>query len=285
MGILLFVVGSEFIVRTIVAPKNEFDAVRERLHSSHSAYGAFADSRGASGLRSKEDFSNFSMAGDNLSTIIEKARFFANSNAAKGIIIQADPHHFAIYRLNSDQSALRNDLFRPDTPWFQFLRPFYRQYLLEYWKAYILNLANPITQVAEDTQDHSIIRLSEQPPNEIETAASIRAGLQAPVKNVMRTRFANAYATAIHEFKNSGIDVCMVSFPVSSAYLKLSIRDPNYSQALKYYAALADEIGVKYVDFSSALGDRLFGNADHLNEEGAQTLTHAILYNCFGLNR
>lgn len=282
VGSLFFVLGSEFIVRTTVMPNSTFDALRERLHTGHSAYGVFADSRGANGIRSQKDFENFSMAGDNLATIVAKAQFFVEKETTKGILIQADPHHFSSYRLNRNQTSLRDDLFKRVNPWLQFLRPVYRQYLLEYWKSFFLSKLERKKSVAST---HGIDRLSEQPPAQAAINASIRLGLQTPLKEIERTHFARLYAEAINMFHQDGIDVCLVSFPVSAAYRKAAAAEPSYGHAKLYYENLAKQAGVKYLELSAALDDTYFSDPDHLNGDGAQALTETVLQKCFGLRR
>ena len=281
VGVFAFVLGSEMIVRTIAAPKSEFDALRARLHSSEASYGAFADSRGANGLRPRSSFENFSMAGDNLLTIVEKAKFFARSGGVKGIIVQADPHHFASYRLNRDQTQLRDDLFSLEYAWLQFMRPVYRQYLLEYWQALIEHSLSPppVTRAP-----HAITRFSALSRAKMTTSASIRAGQQTPIETFKNTEFARAYQSAIIDLRQAEIRVCLVTFPVSSAYREISQAEPAYTHALQYYKTLAHDSDAAYFDFSSAFEDSLFSDPDHLNSDGAQALTDTALKNCFGIN-
>lgn len=285
LGITIFILGSEYFVRTAVVPNSQYDELRERLHTSHARYGAFADSRGANGLRSRKDFDQFSLAGDNLATIVGKAQFFVKRGFAKGIVLQADPHHFASYRLNRDQSSLREDLFSNDTPLLKFLRPPYRQYLLDYWQAYISEMVAPPRTDTDVASAHTMVRLSEQPSAEVDAAASIRAGLQTPVNTVHRTHFAQLYSKAIQELRSADINVCLVSFPVSSAYRQIISTEPSYANALNYYAEVAKQTGARYLDYTSLLEDDMFSDPDHLNEDGAQALTDAVLRNCFGLNQ
>jgi len=280
-GVVAFVIGSEMIVRTIVAPKSEFDALRSRLHTSEAAYGAFADSHGANGLRPRSGFENFSMAGDNLVTIVEKAKFFAKLSTAKGVIVQADPHHFASYRLNRDQTLLRDDLFSLEDAWLQFLRPVYRQYLLEYWQTLIERSLSPTPM---EGTPHAIRRFSDVSLAERTKAASIRAGQQTPLKTIENSAFAHAYQNAIAGLRQAGIQICLVTFPVSAAYREISQAEPAYAHALLYYKILAQDSGAAYFDFSSAFEDNMFSDPDHLNAEGAQMLTDITLKNCFGTN-
>lgn len=282
VGNILFVIGSEFIVRTVAMPKSQFDALRERLHSSQHAYGAFADSRGANGLLPFNDFDNFSMGGDNLLTVLEKAKFFNRLGTTKGVIIQADPHHFANYRLNRDQSSLQDDLLKRKTYWLQFLRPVHRQYLLEYWQSYIL-AAFSATESPDSSATHVMARISDQPPAQVKKDASIRAQLQIPIKMFERTQYAKDYSATVQELVSDNIKVCLVSFPVSDAYRAISETEPNYRAAFSFFKTLAKHSGAKYFDFSSKLPDKMFTDPDHLNEEGAQALTNIVLNNCFGI--
>ena len=52
---------------------------------------------------------NYSFVGDNLLTIVRKINFFVERNKVKGIIIQADPHQLAMYRLTKNQDELIDD--------------------------------------------------------------------------------------------------------------------------------------------------------------------------------
>lgn len=277
VGIAVFIGGSEYIVRTIVAPKSDFDVLRERLHTTLAPYAAIADSRGANGLMDQDGFVNLSMRGDNLTTIVAKANFFARSSTAKGVIIQADPHHFASYRLNHDQSALRDDLFKRNTPWLEFLRPVFRQYLLEYWQAFLTS--SPATTESA----HALIRLTDLPSDKMAKTAAIRAGMQTPITSFQHTKFADLYAKTIQNLSQKGIDVCLVSLPISSGYKNAAEREPTYNKVLQFYAALAEQFGVKYFDLSSALEDGQFSDPDHLNSEGAAVLTKIVLNDCFGI--
>jgi len=281
IAIIGFVIGSEWIVRTQVAPKSKFDALRERLYTSQAAYGGFADSRGANGLRARPGFENFSMAGDNLITIVEKARFFARSKTAKGLVLQADPHHFSSYRLNRDQSQLRADLFSRSTAGLQFLRPVYRQYLLSYWQAFLEQSLFPPS--AKPPRQTTIPRFSDLSPEAATTAASIRTGLQTPIKAIAQTSFSQAYESTVRDLKQSGIQVCMVTFPVSAPYRKIAMAEPAYGAALEYYKTVAKRSAVQYVNLTAAFPDRLFADPDHLNSEGAKVLTDRLLNSCFGL--
>lgn len=279
VGITTFIIGSEYIVRTIVAPKSDFDRLRESLHSTQAPYAAFADSHGANGLLNQNGFINLSRRGDNLATILAKAQFYSRSSTAKGVIIQADPHHFASYRLNSDQLALRDDLFKRKSNWFQFLRPVYRQYLIQYWKAFFFSSRTAIQP------KHTITRLLDLPAAEVSITSSIRAGLHKPIPSFKQTKFADLYAKGIQALQKKGIKVCLVSFPISSPYKNSVTKEATYTKVMQFYAAFEKQYGVKYFDFSSALEDSQFADPDHLNTEGAAAFTKIVLNACFGLRQ
>ncbi|MCW8914480.1 MAG: hypothetical protein OQK24_01355 [Magnetovibrio sp.] len=282
VGAVVFVIGSEIIVRTTVVPHSTFDDITSRLHSSNKPFAGFADSRGDNGFVTHDQFENFSTAGDNLITIVEKAHFFAKRPTSKGVIIQADPHHFASYRLSRNQSLMRSELFDPEKPWLQFYRPVYRQYLLNYWKSLILSFLFPSPRDAKNKISNADIRFSDLSVYEADKKASIRAGLQLPVNDVTKTHYAKTYTDVIQKLKETGIDVCLVSFPVSSNYLRISKETTSYQQGLEFYKTLAENVGVKYLNFTSAYDNDVFLDPDHLNITGAEMFTNNILHACFG---
>jgi len=285
IGSLLFIIGSEFIVRTHVEPRDDYEDKRRQLHTLSVPFAAFADSRGADGLIAGDKFANFSMRGENIITILEKAKFFAHARRPAGIILQADAHHFASYRLVSDQAALRDDLFMRSSPWLQFLRPVYRQYLLEYWQA---SFNNVFAGTSEDTADdarHTTARLTGKAVAEVNNTASIRVQLQTPIMAFANTDFAAQYEQAIEDMQHSGITVCLVTFPVSQPYRQMAATQSSFDQVLRYYEALATKLGVTHLNLWGALNDGMFSDPDHLNKEGAAALTKIVLEGCFGLVR
>ncbi|MEG3618585.1 hypothetical protein V5T82_08980 [Magnetovibrio sp. PR-2] len=284
IGVIGFCAGSEFLVRTVYAPKNSFDDIRAGLYASNAAYGAFADSRGANGLKSSPNFENFSTAGDNLNTILAKAQIFSARPGVTGIVLQADPHHFASYRLERDQSAIQQDLIDNEQHLIQFLRPVYRQYILSYWSASLkeLFMGSPKHSEAGGHSLSKIVRLTDLSEAVVKQKTSIRAGQQIPIDSFERAKFAPQYKMAVDEFLRQGLKVCLVTFPVSETYRTYSNGEATYQKAKDFYAGLGRTTSAKYVDLSAIFSDALFSDPDHLNVEGAEKLTDIVYSSCFG---
>ena len=284
LGMAIFFVSSEWLISTRVAPHSGEGAYREHLHTSDKAYAVFADSHGANGLRPTKQLENLSQQGDNIITVLEKALFVAQRGRLKGVVLQADPHHFAIYRLNRDQADLRDDLFAPEEPWLTFLRPQYRRYLLNYWKGFIFEQHFGLRKTApRSPADTGIKQLTDQAPDQVRAASSARASLHRPVPNIAETKAARLYHQTISKLLALGVKVCLVSFPVSSHYLESSKSDASYLNAMNFFARLGQDYPVTYLDRRSHFEDQYFSDPDHLNPTGAERMTAQTLQDCFGI--
>ena len=103
-SILFFIIGSEIIIRYLVVQNSTYEIIRDDLRNKKNDFAVFADSRGANGFEDSKNFSNFSLPGNNLMSIIKMAEFHIEKNQLKGIIVQLDPHLFSNYRLFDNQS-------------------------------------------------------------------------------------------------------------------------------------------------------------------------------------
>lgn len=284
IGTVLFVIGSELLVSSVVIPRSDYELMKKEFISTSADYVAFADSHGANGLVSQDDFVNFSMRGDNLVTASEKALKYVNLHEPKGVVIQADVQQFSSYRLLKDQSALRADFFNQDEYFFQFMRPIYRQYILGYWQSIDFSMfLDKTSDVVAIPIEKGIVRLSELNPVQVKKNADIRAQLHTPISALSRSPQALIYKNTIHQIKASGVDVCMVMFPVSKAYRDAMSLQPAVGVAKKYFRDLAITSDVKFMDYWQLYGDELFSDPDHLNIEGAKQLTNKVLFDCFGV--
>jgi hypothetical protein len=282
LGSTAFVVGSEWLVRTLVVPTSDYEAERQALHSETAQYVAFADSHGANGLMGGDGFANLSRRGDDLTTILAKARFVAARYTPKGIILPADPHLFSLYRLVSDQAAMRQDLFYNGEQWLQFMRPIYRQYLLDYWQTTLHRLYNGELLDQAANAEIAVPRLSDQSPSKVAHEASLRVQLQTPIEALAGTPQATEYEATIYAFKRAGIRVCLIGFPVSAPYQRAEAGQPSFREARAYFADVARRLDVRHFDYSAAFPDSEFGDPDHLNAEGARRFTPRVLRDCFG---
>ena len=132
-GLISFCIFSEFIVVSN-KKKSSYEIIKKKYHNAfQTEYVVFADSHGFSGISETDNLINYSFAGDNLLTIVKKISFFIDRNKVKGVIIQADPHQLAMYRLTKNQDQLVDDFLNEKDYKLNFYRSPYRQYLKNYW--------------------------------------------------------------------------------------------------------------------------------------------------------
>lgn len=272
--------GSEFIVRKFIMPNHPYENLKYELHNKRPAFAAFADSHGANALQSHTDMANFSFRGDNLQTIMKKIRLFTQHHKPEGIILQADPHQFAAYRIMADQTALQTDLSDRSTPALAFLRPVYRQYLIEYWKEFLKRII--WNRPSEDGQTSSEIRrLTELNVSEVRSDAERRVQLHSPLPEFWESQGANDYRNIVNEMTRDGIKVCMVTFPLSSVYREKMADISMFAKSTSFFRDLKNDNNVTYIDFSETVPDQYFSDPDHLNSEGAYLFTKTVLNSCF----
>ena len=281
LGTALFIVGSEMIIRTLVLPTSSFEELREKLHSVKKPYAVFADSHGENAVLENKDIVNLSWRGDNIETIVKKINFYTENNHPRGIILQAAHHQFSSYRIFADQTQIQSDLISKKKYVFEFLRPYYRQYLFEYWK----NLRNHLVSAGSSVQSTPPLNFKELTKlglDEQKYVTSLRVNLHNPVKNFKTTRSAEDYEKILVDLSLKNIQVCMVTFPVSSLYNKLILNETSISEIKKYFELLAEHKNITYLDASTLLNDTYFNDPDHLNQNGAELFTTDILELCFG---
>jgi hypothetical protein len=276
LGSVLFALGSEYIVRTKAIPRSNYEPFREKFHEMERPYVAFADSRGANGLRDTELLANFSYPGNNLETLIQMSGFIIRKTKPRGVILQADPHHFANYRMVSHQGPLLEDLFSTTDPLIQSLRPVYRQYLTGYWTSTIRELLEGDAETAPSEVNHVSTedRLRK---------ATIRAQLQVPISGFSSSELAGSYRDAVTRLAASGLEVCLLTFPVNNHYRETVSTEPLVGESLRFYDQLSEQTGTKRVSMWDRVDDTYFRDSDHLNEAGALLLTDQALSMCFGI--
>lgn len=269
-------------MRSQIIPNSSYEKHRNYLHTATSKAAAFGDSRVAMGFLDSPDFANLAYPSENLSTILAKLRYYHRTRQASKIVLQADPHHFSNYRLTRDQSALRDDLFMRTSFWLQILRPTYRQYLFNYWRTYFWNAIKTASSSIESARTEARVeRLSDFPASTLRKWAQIRMQLHVPIRTFRKTRTAEVYERTVSDLRSAGVEVCLVGFPVSSAYRDASREQPSIADARSFYREIAARTGVILIDLWNFFDDAYFQSADHLNAEGARLLTSEVRKRCF----
>ena len=263
-----------------VVPFDTYTEYKQRFLSSTSTTAAFGDSHVARGLISNvRNFDNFGQPSDNLWSIISKIEHRLVRTDLTQIIIQADPQMFAPYRLKSDQGERFANLLRTDAPPLVLLQPEYRQYLMQYWKS---SLSNPMLIFRDPAPPTTAVTAFDQKPKDEQAhEATLRVQLHTPIPDAISSDTAQTYRNLVRRLTSSGIRVCLVSFPVPTAYRKAASSVSSFSQALLFFRDTALTTNATYIDYSAAMPDSAFSDPDHLSPNAAARFTEMVLKHCF----
>lgn len=269
-GLTTFCIISEHIVVSN-KKKSSYEKIKKKYHDQfQTEYVLFADSRGFSGITQRDNLTNYSFPGDNLITIIRKISFFVKKNKVKGIIIQADPHQLAMYRLTKNQDQLIGDFLDKNNKILTFYRMPYRQNLMNYWAEFIKSFFN-INEIKQELKKDINFK------NE----TLIRVNTHTPIKNFKVSKHVKELKKILLDLKKNKISVCLISFPLASSYRKLIKKNKNFIDVYKFYDELSKKNAIKYFDYKSLLTDNYFSDPDHLNIKGSMELTKVVLNDCF----
>jgi hypothetical protein len=278
------VAGAEAYVRRNVSPDDAFDAQRARFHAGGAHVAAFGESRIASGIADSALVANFATPGDNSATVLGKFDAYARRNPQARVILQAAPQQFSAQRVHTDQSRLLAEFVDPDMPALQILRPHLRRYLVGFAKAAARDpgaLFRPAQAIASApaAEPATFAALS---PAARRREANERIQHHAPVAGFEAGATAAAWRRTIDGARARGVELCLVTMPVSAAYREAAAQDPAFAQARAFYAERARTAGIPHVDLWAAFADDAFANPDHVHPNAARAVTHAVLAGCFG---
>ena len=283
LGLSIFVGVTEATLRWHVMPNDSYAGYKKQFRTSLAPTAAFGDSHVADALIGTADFHNFGEASDNLDTMLAKIEYQMRRGHLRQIIIQADPQVFSPYRLKADQSSRVRNLLSEDEPFLAVLRPEYQQYLTQYWWATIENPAMFFRSegIEPPGEEITFAQLSQ---GRQDREASIRVQLHVPAAYAVKSEQAKAYRQIVQQLRAAEIEVCLVRFPVSSAYRRQAAAHATFAAAEVFFREAAESSGAIHLDYSSAMTYDKFGNADHLLPSGAVEFTRLALAGCFSGN-
>jgi hypothetical protein len=195
----------------------------------------------------------------------------------KGVIIPADAQMFAFYRLTADQGKRLSDLREEHLSPILLLRPEHRQYLVSTVFA-IASDPGVLWRAPGGNVNSEGVPMPDTP--KWDKDAALRAQLHTPVREIYTLQQALRYRKMVEELKSQNIEVCMVAYPLSSAYRRAAEGVPTFAETHNFYAAVAAETGARFVDATRAFPDKLFGDPDHLSKQGAAELTDRLQREC-----
>lgn len=278
LSLLLVCLGSaEIYLRSQskkIQNKNDY---RQRLINGHAPWVAVGDSHVANGLLSTDWLDNLGQPSDNLESLISKLEIRMERPGLKGIILPADAQIFAFYRLTADQRTRIQELLVDSSAPLQILQTANKQYLT----GFVWSIAtNPASLWLTDQERVRTDVLPDPKSERWRKAAQLRVQLHTPVREIRTTPAAERYLRIVREIKMKGIKVCMVAYPLSSAYRQAIGINHNFTVVKEFYAEIAATEKIQYVDASALFPDELFGDPDHLSDRGAIELTSHLFIEC-----
>ena len=249
----------EMELRKNIKKKIDYNAVSLNYLSEIAAFG---DSHVRSSFVSNDKINNLGEVSANINIIYDKIFYYINkkNNQIKGVIVQADPHTFAFYRLVSKKKYTVNKDSK-FLNFFYFLHPSNRKYILEYSKKVWINI------LYKKEKNNKKIEISGKKVVKLNSSSvMIRVQSHNPVNDFEKTLAMEKYQKIISFLKNNSIKICMISYPVSSQYRRISDKFPNYQKVKDYFIDFANQNKIKYFDLSASVSDKYFSDPDHINK-------------------
>ncbi|PCI56257.1 MAG: hypothetical protein COB36_05635 [Alphaproteobacteria bacterium] len=256
-----------------------------------------------------ENFANLSVEGMNVLMFDSVVRSYASRNRIEKIIILASPHIFSQYRIDGNVGIYASLPVRA-LDWRDDIYVFnnvYQAALHDTVKWKILNVLqakNPIgllktrvmqalhlspPRVKAEEQRRGRVLWAEQSMSQKTEKTVRQLRDHAPAEDFQNHMFAIRYKEMISNLMNSGAQICLVRPPVSEIYNRIYADKFSMAPMERFFEGIVKDEGrgghIKYVDYRDlgiSFADDVLINTDHLNEQGAQIYTPAIMKACFG---
>ena len=315
-----FLAASEWLIHSQVMRSDNFEWIAGRLRNSTQPNAAFGDSHVAAVPDfNQKDFINLGVGATTIRRMDQRVRYYFDKIQPGQVIIQADPHLFAEYRLQAQASYVPENYsqFR-----LRALDPRHRGFMLEYWltllarttqyKAMEVPDYDALWQYANAMQENAS-RANEKPLAEAAPPASTSAptaestvaanpadphsetmakfnafmdyevSTHTPVLNFRERGEAKIYQELIKFLQSRGATVCLMNYPVDTYYRKRADAIPAFKAVRNFYQEVARENHIPYVSFWDRFDDStMYRNTDHVNEKGSPILAREARERCFG---
>ncbi|MEZ5670821.1 MAG: hypothetical protein R3F55_25980, partial [Alphaproteobacteria bacterium] len=215
--VAVMALATEWLLRTQVEPQDSW-ALHQRLLQAPVAPGlAFGDSHVARGFDAPDGWLNLAYPSQTVEQMAADVRAALAVGTPQRVILQADPHMFAPYRLvregAEDGAQASSGPLLAD--------PRHRAQLVAYWAAFVAS-GGSLQSGIEQTPRGSLLSpgdLSGLPARRQTFDARARAATHHPYAGFADSGSAAAYEAVVAELAAHGVAVCLVSLPVSPAYL------------------------------------------------------------------
>ncbi|RVU39065.1 hypothetical protein EOI86_07355 [Hwanghaeella grinnelliae] len=277
-----FVGATEWLIRDQVLPQDTLGAHSRLLNTSQVSDAAFGDSHAARGFNASDGFINLAYPSENIHDMAVKAMSYFSDHAPGRIILQADPHLFAPYRVNS-RHKIDNDV-----PNLHIRSVRHRSRAFAYWETFLRNGGHLESKVTV-TDFGSLLSsgdLSAVPPRKRLLDAQIRRTWHTIRETEHVETARREYAALIDWLVEKGARLCLVSYPVSEDYaaaMASATSSAGHEEEIAFFKNQAARVGAHYWDARAAVRNRgFFRDVDHLNSEGATRFSPDLLKACFG---
>ncbi len=290
LSLLLLAGATEWLVRTQVVPQDTYANHLKLLETTTRSDASFGDSHVARGFDASDGFVNLAYPSENIEYLNWKIRRHFDARPAGRVIVQADPHLFASYRVNASFRPYKNST-QIEAPLLYSATRRHRPRLIAYWSAFAKGFGQLASKV-QQTENGALLSqgdLSALPlrKRQIESRLRIQNHSIEPSQAVVDAQL--KYRAMISFLAKKGAQICLVSFPVSPDYLT-ALADANqpttptgHANAIEFFEATATKTGANYVDARAQITKlALFRDVDHLNVEGAGIFSESLIRKCFG---
>lgn len=280
--------ASEWLVRAHVLPVEDFPAHRALYRSADVRNVALGDSHVARGFAPRNDFINLAFPSEAIPQTAWKARQYFSRRTPEKIILQADAHLFAPYRLTARLGNYPS-LFADGVHGLLITQPRYRARMVGYWSAFLRN-GGTLKSKVERTSQGALLspgNLSAVPERRrlYDARARVRTHRLRPHSRLSATTA--EYIALVDFLAERGAELCFVSFPLSPDYRAALAEAPDAARAMRtermeFFRAQAERVGARYLDNQAIIFDRAaFRDVDHLNGTAAPHYAETLKSACF----
>ena len=295
-----FLAASEWLVRVRVLPHDGFEVIAERLHDSTQSNAAFGDSHVAAvNAYDTADFINLGIGATTIRKMDQRVRYYFSKNKPGQVIIQADPHLLAEYRLEAHGSYVPEDYSNLRS---RALDPRHRGFMLKYWSVELASAPikvpsyDDLWQAAQSLRQDAPkpaenVQPSPPAPSPVAAKASLRFNAlmdseiltHTPAHDFEDRDEATIYREMIKFLIGRGAKVCLVNYPVDQFYRVRADAIPAFAAARKFFEDTAKANRIPYVSFWDRFDDpSMYQNSDHVNQQGAVIIARESRAACFG---
>jgi hypothetical protein len=277
--------ASVALVKYVVEPNDRVVHSLELVQRETATDAAFGDSHFAWGFVGSADFPTIAAEGETIADMELRVRYYYRNKKPGRVIIEGDPHEFAVYKLDRATHAYLDNM---DNQFWQRFVSHHRPYLGLYWGRLLDRGFGGFR--AKNELRYGWIVGSER-WSALDTTARLalsaaRVQHHLPSDNFRETPFAQSYQRTLAFLRSRGAEICVVTSPVSSEYFKYASREPGLAAVRSFIQETAEGHGARYVDFYDLYAkpeyDSYFRDMDHLNAIGAPRFTAKAVTACFG---